>query len=258
LEYIASLSRGKDSAKMLDVIVSRGLPLDRIVTVDIMATDKIPAMFPSMVEFAKREDAFIKERYGIEIEHFHAPCSYEEYFYSICGEQKRNAKSKYAGQIYGFPFVCGPWCQSRLKEHVLSKIGRKNIQYIGIAADEPNRFHNITKRKRAPLVEFGIEEDLCGLYCRYNDILAPVYENGCREGCWFCHNQGLGQLRLLRKQYPEYWALMLKWDKDSPVSFKPDGTTVHDLDRRFALEDTAPDGLELIKRNGVYKVKMII
>ena len=30
---------------------------------------------------------------------------------------------------------------------------------------------------------------------------------------------------------------MLKWDKDSPVSFHPDGHTVEDFDRRFQLED---------------------
>ena len=30
---------------------------------------------------------------------------------------------------------------------------------------------------------------------------------------------------------------MLKWDKDSPVSFHPDGRTVHDFERRFAAED---------------------
>ena len=30
---------------------------------------------------------------------------------------------------------------------------------------------------------------------------------------------------------------MLKWDKDSPVTFKADGHTVHDFDRRFQLED---------------------
>jgi hypothetical protein len=29
----------------------------------------------------------------------------------------------------------------------------------------------------------------------------------------------------------------MKWDLDSPVTFKPDGHTVHDFDRRFALED---------------------
>jgi len=52
-----------------------------------------------------------------------------------------------------------------------------------------------------------------------------------------CHNQGVDQLRLLRKNYPELWALLLKWDTDSPVNFHPDGHTVHDFDRRFALED---------------------
>ena len=32
---------------------------------------------------------------------------------------------------------------------------------------------------------------------------------------------------------------MLKWDADSPVTFKADGHTVHDFDRRFQLEDEA-------------------
>ena len=33
------------------------------------------------------------------------------------------------------------------------------------------------------------------------------------------------------------WQLMLKWDADSHVTFKPDGYTVHDYEERFALED---------------------
>ena len=69
------------------------------------------------------------------------------------------------------------------------------------------------------------------------DLLSHIYTQSERGGCWFCHNQRVNQLRLLRKQYPEYWHLMLKWDKDSPVTFKPNGRTVHDFDRRFTLED---------------------
>lgn len=116
--------------------------------------------------------------------------------------------------------------------------GEKNIvEYIGIAADEPKRFGQLNERKRAPLVEFGIEEDLCGLHCQYEGILAPSYETSCRDGCWMCHNQGIKQLRALRKDYPQLWELLLKWDTDSPVNFHPDGHTVHDFDRRFALED---------------------
>lgn len=52
-----------------------------------------------------------------------------------------------------------------------------------------------------------------------------------------CHNQGVNQLRQLRKNYPELWALLLKWDADSPVFFKPNGHTVRDYDRRFQMED---------------------
>ena len=44
-------------------------------------------------------------------------------------------------------------------------------------------------------------------------------------------------MRTLRRNYPDLWALMLKWDADSPVTFKADGRTVHDYDERFRLED---------------------
>ena len=111
------------------------------------------------------------------------------------------------------------------------------MEYLGIAADEPDRFGQLNARNRAPLVEFDIDEDLCGLYCQYNDMLAPTYETSCRDGCWFCHNQGVDQLRLLRRNYPELWAILMRWDLDSPISFKADGHTVHDFDRRFQMED---------------------
>ena len=86
---------------------------------------------------------------------------------------------------------------------------------------------------------------MCRKWCEENDLLSPIYTTASRGGCWFCHNQGVDQLRLLRKNYPEYWELLLKWDKDSPVTFKADGHTVHDYDRRFAAEDRgiiAPGG----------------
>lgn len=113
------------------------------------------------------------------------------------------------------------------------------MQYIGIAADEPERIERHIKKPgvRLPLVEAGWTEAMCREWCADNGLLSPIYTTAERDGCWFCHNQGVCQLRLLRKQYPEYWALMLKWDADSPVSFHPDGHTVHDFDRRFQLED---------------------
>lgn len=113
------------------------------------------------------------------------------------------------------------------------------MHLLGIAADEPERVARYIDKPGylLPLVEADWHEDLCGLWCQYEGVLSPVYENACRSGCWFCHNQGVDQLRLLRRDYPDLWALLLKWDLDSPVTFHADGRTVHDFDRRFAMED---------------------
>lgn len=69
LQYIARISHGKDSLKMLDVIVSRGLPLDRITTTDVWATDTIRGEHPKMVAFKEQADEFIWRKYHIEVEH---------------------------------------------------------------------------------------------------------------------------------------------------------------------------------------------
>ena len=88
-----------------------------------------------------------------------------------------------------------------------------------------------------PLVEAGWDEDMCGLWCQLSDMLSPTYTHSYRDGCWFCHNQGVGQLRYLYQNYPELWQKLLKLDLDSPVTFHADGHTVHDFDRRFRLEE---------------------
>lgn len=217
-EYVLSLSYGKDSLACLGAIEHLGWPLDRIVTADVWATDDIPAEYPPVVAFKM---------------------TYEKLFYHVRESGKRK------GQIVGFPFIGHPECQKALKIGALRKMMKevngtehRVVQYLGIAADEPDRIASQVGKDNImlPLVELGWEEDLCGLWCKYNGLLSPTYETSTRDGCWFCHNQGVDQLRNLRKTYPELWEILLKWDEDSPVTFKP-GRTVHDFDRRFKLED---------------------
>lgn len=88
LQYIARISHGKDSLKMLDVIISRGLPLDRITTTDVWATDTIRGEYPEMVEFKTRVDEYIWRKYRIEVEHLCAmrdgkKLTYESLFYHV-------------------------------------------------------------------------------------------------------------------------------------------------------------------------------
>ena len=184
-----------------------------------------------MVQFKNRADRIIKEMTGIEVERIRSDRTYEEQFYT------RRRKGKWEGKIYGWPIIKGPWCNSYLKVKPLNNAQKNTIQYIGIAADEPGRFHNLSDTKKSPLVEAGWTETMCREWCEANGLLSPIYTSATRGGCWFCHNQSVQQLRLLRKEWPEYWALMLKWDKDSHITFKPDGHTVRDYERRFAEED---------------------
>lgn len=69
-EYVLSLSYGKDSLACLGAIEHLGWPLDRIVTADVWATDDIPAEYPPVVAFKKYVDNYIKEHYGITVEHY--------------------------------------------------------------------------------------------------------------------------------------------------------------------------------------------
>ena len=72
MQYVLSLSYGKDSLACLEAIKLLGLPLDRIIHAEVWATDTIPADLPPMVEFKAKADAIIKERYGIAVEHISA------------------------------------------------------------------------------------------------------------------------------------------------------------------------------------------
>ena len=298
--YTLSLSYGKDSIASIEACKQLGYPIDRIIHAEIWATDDISADLPPMVEFKKKADAIIKERYGIEVEHVCATAkdgskqTYEKIFYRIpkrrkgseaiqgtpkgypkttgswCKKLKIDAmprerereskstaspKSKGIGvprtsrnKRYGFPTLQAKWCSGMLKQNTLDKAKGFSdrlsvITYLGIAADEPPRIERYKDRKEymLPLVDIGWDEAYCRKWCEENDLLSPIYTTATRGGCWFCHNQGVNQLRLLRKNYPKLWELLLKWDNDSPVTFHADGHTVHDFDKRFALEDEGCD-----------------
>ena len=288
-QYILSLSYGKDSLACIEACHRLGQRIDRIIHAEVWATDTIPADLPPMVEFKKKADKIIKERYGLEVEHICATRGgYNSHTKSISTQSQAREKTsnslisvsasqcneevgarssntelgskltyekifyrhnKVKNQIYGFPIMKGNWCTSELKKATIPN----EIQILGIAADEPERIERHTKPNIIlPLVQIGWTEADCRKWCEENDLLSPIYKDSLRGGCWFCHNQGVGQLRLLRKNYPDLWELLMKWDNDSPVTFHADGHTVRDFDKRFALEDEG-----LIKPNEQFRWDML-
>ena len=57
------------------------------------------------------------------------------------------------------------------------------VQYLGIAADEPERIVRHTKDGfMLPLVEIGWDEAYCRKWCEENDLLSPIYTTATRGG----------------------------------------------------------------------------
>lgn len=257
--YVASVSRGKDSTAMLRAIQIMGWPLDYIISVDIWATQDIPAELPPMVAFKDKWDDMCAKLFGIPVTRICAQkkdgsgkLSYEDAFYrKVTIKNSKNTERIMRNN--GFPIQISPWCQKLKVNYVKSerdaiyfsnKLHETNgklsvVNYLGIASDEHKRIvKHINKPDEVmPLVQIGWNEDLCGLIATYLGMLSPTYNDSFRDGCWFCHNQSIDQMRLLRKNYPDLWNLLLKWDNDSPIAYRADGHTVHDFDKRFELED---------------------
>lgn len=154
LQYIARISHGKDSMKMLDVIVSRGLPLDRITTTDVWATDTIRGEHPEMVKFKEQADEYIWRKYRIEVEHLCAmrngeKVTYEKLFYHIPKRKTKNAGGvgycQQQGTILGFPTLWGPWCQPALKRNVTTPPARFSCANRELVQETQNRLYTASQ-----------------------------------------------------------------------------------------------------------------
>ena len=167
--------------------------------------DEIGADYPEMYDYIEKVEDYI----GRKITIVPSILTFDEVFHS------RYQTGKRAGTMYGFPITIGPWCNDRLKLKTIRKHYKRygeHINYLGIAADEPKRLAKLQPNCRAPLAEWGMTENDCINLLKERNLLNPLYNKFRRLGCWFCIKQNLDSLRILRKDYPKYWQMMLQWD----------------------------------------------
>ena len=236
MKHIVSFSGGKDSTAMLLRMIEEGWQIDEVVMVNIRATKTIMAEFPEMYEHVKKVEEYCKDTIGIGITKIEHPkgLTFEDYFY------KEIARGKNKGKIYGWPYTLGAWCNSRLKMLAIDQYFKsqgEHTRYIGIAYDEHKRLERLEKNEIAPLDIWQMTEIDCLEYAKQKGFHNPLYDKFKRLGCWFCPKQSLKSLKVIYDEYPELWQMLLKWDLDSPHSFRADGKTVRDLDARFKNEN---------------------
>lgn len=184
MKNVASCSFGKDSLAAIIVSEEHGVHIDEAIYCRIMFDDQISAELPEHEEFI-HEVAIptLEKRYGIKTTIVQGSYSYKDYFY------KQYEKGGKIGKIWGFPFLRGPWCNTRLKTRPLKKYTKTIGTYtevVGIAADEKKRIGRKTVQgKFLPLVEYGVTEKQAFEICKRGGccpLLTAEEERGLGAG----------------------------------------------------------------------------
>ena len=206
--YIASCSFGKDSIATILLALEKGEPLDRVVFAEVMFdhTRNISGEIPEHIQWIYGTAIPKLEAMGVKVDVVRA-----EKDYVTLSKQKRIKGAK-VGQMYGvqnsFPCFANSELKIKpIKDYIKNLKGKYEIiQYVGIASDEPKRLARLEGTNKVSLLaKYKYSEAHARYKCRIYDLLSPIYEYGCRGGCWFCYNAEYARYINIRRNYPEYW-----------------------------------------------------
>lgn len=130
---------------------------------------------------------------------------------------------------------------SSIKKYYKDTYGNEEIyEYVGIAADEPNRIRN-DSHKLYPLVEWNMTEADCLQYCydqgyNWNENNVDLYSILDRVSCWCCRNKNLKELKNIYIYLPEYWQRLRGLQDRIDIPFKGDGKSIFELEEKFKKE----------------------
>jgi len=227
IKHIVSLSGGKDSTAMLLRMLEEGMPVDIILFCDTGLE------FDAMYRHIDKLEQYINK----PITRLKAPQSFEYLFYEYMPKRKNPELEGRKGFSWGGPR--NRWCTSVLKTRVIDRY-LKDLseeytlcQYIGIAADEPQRI----RKFNYPLIDWGMTEADCLAYCKERGFdWDGLYDIFNRVSCWCCPLQSFEELRKLRRHFPELWEKLRYMDKHTWRKFLKN-YSVEQLEVRFAYED---------------------
>lgn len=221
MKHIVNFSGGKDSTAMLIRMIEEGMHIDDIVFIKVMATNEIGGDYPEMYEYIEKVEEYI----GRKITIVPSINSFDKVFHQKYQTGKR------AGVIYGFPVTIGAWCNDRLKLKTIRqhyKIYGEHINYLGIAADEPKRLAKLQPNCRAPLAEWGMNEQDCLNYCfnhgwNWRENGVELYHVLDRVSCWCCTNKNKKEIQNIIKYLQEYWSRIKDYEKRCGIPYKRKG-----------------------------------
>ena len=235
MKYIASCSFGKDSIATVILAHLHNEPLDLIVFSEVMFDENISGEHPLHIDFIYNKAIPIFESWGYEVKVLRANKTYLDCFFNICGER---AKPERIGKYRGFPIAFKCKINSDCKVGPIKKFfkGLDCIQYVGIAADEPERLKRLENTNKISLLaKYNYTEQKAFDLCQEYDLISPVYQFSNRQGCWFCPNARERVCVYIKENYPHYWERLRELSQTpNLVTYKFNLTeTFEELDKRL-------------------------
>ena len=233
MQYIASVSFGKDSLAMLLLLLSREERLDEVIFYDTGME------FQSIYDIRDKIVVLLKER-NIKYTELKPKYSFE---YIMFDKPVKHRDGTYSN---GYSW-CGGRCRwgTTEKNKTISKYLKENYgedykEYIGIAYDEQNRIKN-NEHKLYPLIDLNMTEKDCLEFCYsqgyyWEEDGIRLYDVLDRVSCWCCANKNLKELRNYYNYLPTYWNKLKELQEKTDRPFKNNKYTIFDLEKRFESE----------------------
>ena len=238
--YIATLSGGKDSTAMCDLLLNNGYPVDYIVFNDTFDE------FDEMYEYIDKVEKYFKSRYGKTITRLKPTKTYDEYIFHV------RTRGEKVGEIVGLTNASSRFCEWRryAKTAPFEKWVRQFEDYkvyFGITMDEQNRANRNNEHYLYPLIDiFKMKERDCQQYLIEQEMENPLYRHFTRTGCKKCFYQSERDFFNIWKHYPKVWDEMKEYERRvqaHPASKKENSywftnyRTCKDMEIEFEKED---------------------
>jgi len=246
--YVATLSGGKDSTVMCDLLLKNKYPVDEVIFSDTLRE------FDKMYKYINKVNEYFKARYKKEITILKPKKTFEDW---VFGKISKNG-SAHIGMIRGLPSKFGMCYWRReskvypMERYLKKKYPNKQIIfYIGYALGENRNVQDTEKFKYIyPLRDiFKITEEDCKAYLINQEMENPLYKHFSRTGCAMCPFQSDKSWFNVWKYYPSEWNYIKSIEKKLQLLDK-DGEiiankhwflgykTTEDMEKEFKLKDS--------------------
>jgi len=190
-------------------------PLDEVVFSEVMFSETISGEVPEHIDFVYQVvKPFVENVLQVPFVVVRPQKTYLDVFNHVV------TRGKGEGKTNGFPIpnMCAinRDCKIPPITKYWKKQGRDVVQYVGIAADEPERLARLRGTNKISLLEkHNITERRARDICKSNGLLSPVYEFTSRNGCWFCPNCKDGEWQNMIYKHEELFDMLIDLEQNT-------------------------------------------